>query len=97
LEDVLHPESVKTWRKEVRAWEANRSLPSPFAPKVAGMELVRRLSKKLTSNKGPTQASVRKLLAEAEEQEVFAGAELLHGDISPSALIALGIDLEEQQ
>jgi hypothetical protein len=44
-----------------------------------------------------TQASVRRQLAEAEDQEVAAGAVLLHGEVSPFSLIAQSIDLEEQQ
>jgi hypothetical protein len=37
LEDVLRPNIVAWWRKEVQAWEANWSLPSPFAPKLCGL------------------------------------------------------------
>ena len=46
---------------------------------------------------GLTQTSVRRRLAEAEDQEVAAGAVLLHGEVSPFSLVAQGLDLEDQQ
>ncbi|KIK42783.1 hypothetical protein CY34DRAFT_58396, partial [Suillus luteus UH-Slu-Lm8-n1] len=45
-----------------------------------------------------TQASARLRLAEMEAQELARGIDLsLHPDISPSVLIASGLDLEEEQ
>jgi hypothetical protein len=45
-----------------------------------------------------TQAAVRLELTELEAQELQAGINVsLHTDVSPSGLITLGIDLEDQQ
>lgn len=45
-----------------------------------------------------TQAAVRRQLAEKEAVDLQAGVDVsLHADISPSLLIASGIDLQDQQ
>jgi hypothetical protein len=46
----------------------------------------------------PTQASIRRKLAEAEAQDLEAGRNfVLDENVSPSTLISLGIDLEMAQ
>jgi hypothetical protein len=45
-----------------------------------------------------TQAAIRRQLAEKEAADLQAGVGVsLHADISPSVLIASGIDLQDQQ
>ena len=49
-------------------------------------------------NAAPTQASVRRKLAEAEANDLAAGKDFsLDANISPAILIALGMDLEAEQ
>ncbi|KAJ7609634.1 hypothetical protein FB45DRAFT_982382 [Roridomyces roridus] len=49
-----------------------------------------------STSKGLTEAEVRKKLEEEEEKEEQAGQPRIH-DVSPSAFLTLGLDLEDQQ
>ena len=47
---------------------------------------------------GPTQAAVRRQLAEEEAKDLAAGKDFTLDDkVSPSVLIAAGLDLEAEQ
>ena len=47
---------------------------------------------------GPTQASVRRKLADDERHELEAGRDIsLDNEVTPSVLISAGIDLEIEQ
>ncbi|KAG2028236.1 hypothetical protein BDR03DRAFT_1020076, partial [Suillus americanus] len=82
LEKTIQPALIAEWKAEVEAWEEDNSCPNPFESRFSPV----------------TQAAVRLELAELEAQELQAGINVsLHTDISPSDLITLGIDLEDQQ
>lgn len=65
------------------AWELNpTNNPNPYEVTV----------------KTPTQATVRRQLAEEEEKALALGVDIsLSDEVSPSSLIAMGIDLEGEQ
>ncbi|KAH7919139.1 hypothetical protein BV22DRAFT_1134058 [Leucogyrophana mollusca] len=82
LEAALPEQDVKAWRIEVEAWENDQSQPNPYETKVETI----------------TQAAVRLQLAKDEAQELQEGRNpSVHVDVSPSVLIANGLDLEDQQ
>ncbi|KAF9231029.1 hypothetical protein BU15DRAFT_90993 [Melanogaster broomeanus] len=71
----------REWRVAVERWEADHSNPNPFEAKGSII----------------TQASVRFELARAEAADLQRGQDVsLHPDLSPSSLIAVGLDLERQ-
>ncbi|KAG1857820.1 hypothetical protein F4604DRAFT_1882980 [Suillus subluteus] len=73
---------LSVWKSEIEAWEEDSTQPNPFESRVISM----------------TQAAVRRQLAEKEAVDLQAGVDVsLHADISPSLLIASGIDLQDQQ
>ncbi|RXW11828.1 hypothetical protein EST38_g14025, partial [Candolleomyces aberdarensis] len=79
LEDVLDEGMLVSWKKEVEAWESDPANPNPFEIKVDK----------------PTQATVRRQLAEAERDMLDQGCDFsLDDQTSPSALIAMGLDIE---
>ncbi|OAX32391.1 hypothetical protein K503DRAFT_702091, partial [Rhizopogon vinicolor AM-OR11-026] len=82
FEEAIPAESLTTWRVMVEDWEADHSKANPF---------------NLTS--APvTQASVRLQLSQAEAEQLKHGLDVsLHSEVSPSVLIAMGLDLEAQQ
>jgi hypothetical protein len=64
------------------AWELDPTNPNPYEVAV----------------KTPTQAAVRRELAEEEERALAAGVDVsLSDNVSPCSLIATGIDLEGEQ
>ncbi|KAF6758442.1 hypothetical protein DFP72DRAFT_1064583 [Ephemerocybe angulata] len=83
LEAMLDPEKVKDWTEKMVAWEKDPVLnANPFEITVST----------------PTQAAVRKALADEEAAALAAGKDVsLSPDISPSVLISRGIDLEADQ
>ncbi|KAG1888123.1 hypothetical protein F4604DRAFT_1877330 [Suillus subluteus] len=83
FEASLAADELVEWRKDIKAWEADRSQPNPFEGR-AMMTM--------------TQAAVRLALSMAEAAEIERGNNMsLHDDISPSVLISLGLELEDQQ
>ena len=82
LESSLKPEQVAPWKVAVEAWEADPSKPNPYE----------------ITTKTPTQALVRKQLAEEEAKALEEGKDFsVTDEVSPSNLIAWGIDLESEQ
>ncbi|KAG6876851.1 hypothetical protein C0992_011551 [Termitomyces sp. T32_za158] len=70
------------WTHDIQAWECDRTKPNPFAAKLP----------KITEN------AIRLELAQEEEaslHETFT--EHIHDDVSPSRLIAQGLELEDHQ
>ncbi|KAG1885233.1 hypothetical protein F4604DRAFT_1918904 [Suillus subluteus] len=83
FEASLAADELSEWRKEIKAWEADRSQPNPFEGRA------------MTTM---TQAAVRLALSMAEAAEIEHGNNMsLHDDISPSVLISSGLELEDQQ
>ncbi|KAG0692187.1 hypothetical protein DFH29DRAFT_985899 [Suillus ampliporus] len=83
FEASLAADELAEWRKDVEAWEADRSQPNPFEGR-AMMTM--------------TQAAVRLALSMAEAAEIERGNNMsLHDDISPSVSISSGLELEDQQ
>ncbi|TFK60138.1 hypothetical protein BDN72DRAFT_872951 [Pluteus cervinus] len=76
------PEQVDRWEREVIAWEHDSSCTNPFESRVKRM----------------TQEAVRRELAEEDRRDQQKGvAYNLHSTYSGSELIAVGLELEEQQ
>lgn len=81
-------------------WEADRSKANPFETIALGMYFTFLKSVTLfdTCIAGITQASVRLELSQLEGQQLSDGVDSsLHPEVSPSVLIASGIDLEALQ
>ena len=82
LEEVIDERMLAQWKQELEEWERDSSKPNPFEIKV---------------NK-PTQATIRRQLAEEERLMLNQGQDFsLDDQMSPSALIFMGIDIEANQ
>ncbi|KAG1789918.1 hypothetical protein EV424DRAFT_1549952 [Suillus variegatus] len=82
---VISIEHRATWLSEMVIWEQNpndTTVPNPLEMKAIAI----------------TQAGARLRLAELEANELERGIDVsLHPEVSPSVLIASGLDLEEEQ
>ncbi|KAF9048976.1 hypothetical protein BJ165DRAFT_1464001 [Panaeolus papilionaceus] len=80
---TIDPKLISGWLVEVLKWEDDPvNAPNPY-------EII---------EDGPSQASVRRQLAEAEALDLAAGIKKsLDEEVSPSVLISRGIDLEAEQ
>ncbi|RDB30549.1 hypothetical protein Hypma_007025 [Hypsizygus marmoreus] len=82
LDESLPPATILNWTTEVEAWENDPSQPNPYEVRVAL----------------PTQAAVRRSLAEEEASDLAAGRDFaLDVNVTPCVLIATGLDLEAEQ
>ncbi|KAG0691527.1 hypothetical protein DFH29DRAFT_1010861 [Suillus ampliporus] len=85
FDTAITPDHHSAWLAEMEVWEDNpnnMTIPNPLKAKATSI----------------TQASARLKLAELEAKELQRGIDTsLHPEISPSVLIAAGIDLEEEQ
>ncbi|KAG1877639.1 hypothetical protein DFJ58DRAFT_712348 [Suillus subalutaceus] len=82
FEEAIPSSSLSSWWKMVEEWEDDRSRPNPFEVQASAV----------------TQASVRLELSQLEAHQLRQGIDdSLHPDISPSVLIAVGIDIEALQ
>ncbi|KAJ2914486.1 hypothetical protein MD484_g5955, partial [Candolleomyces efflorescens] len=82
LEATLQKSDIDSWIVAVRTWEKDPTQPNPYELRV----------------KTPTQAAVRRQLAEEETQALADGTDFTAFDeISPSELISYGIDIEIEQ
>ncbi|KAF8151299.1 hypothetical protein B0H34DRAFT_709445 [Crassisporium funariophilum] len=82
----LPPETILEWTKEVEAWEKD---PQPDSKKPTPYDVKVQL---------PTQAAVRLQMAESEASDLASGKDIaLDVNITPSVLIATGLDLEAEQ
>ncbi|KAG1725918.1 hypothetical protein EDB19DRAFT_1897703 [Suillus lakei] len=85
FDSVITSENHVAWKAEMEVWEENpndTTVTNPLQPK--GIVIM--------------QASAHLSLAQLEAEELERGIDLsLHPDVSPSVLIASGIDLEEEQ
>ncbi|KAG6836222.1 hypothetical protein H0H93_010103 [Arthromyces matolae] len=78
----LPGDQLAVWSAEIEAWEKDSTLPNPLTPTV----------------ETPTVASVRHQLAQEEGQGAgIDGESSLDQSISPSVLIACGLELEKEQ
>ncbi|KAF7799450.1 hypothetical protein EIP86_010685 [Pleurotus ostreatoroseus] len=73
--------TMKKWEKSVLDWEKDLSQPDPY----------------INEDDGPSESSVRRKLAEEEEERVRTGKKIALHDVSPSAFLTIGLELEEQQ
>ncbi|KAF8166405.1 hypothetical protein BJ912DRAFT_1025886 [Pholiota molesta] len=81
LESTLSQDDIDEWLLAVEAWESDSSKPNPFETTVSG----------------PTQAAVRRQLAEDERRLLEQGRDFSLDDrVTPSVLISMGIDLENE-
>jgi hypothetical protein len=82
LEATIDPAQFQSWTDAMLAWELNPTNPNPYEVAV----------------RTPTQAAVRRQLAEEEERALAMGADVsLSDEVSPCSLITRGIDLEGEQ
>ncbi|KAJ3537499.1 hypothetical protein NMY22_g5569 [Coprinellus aureogranulatus] len=82
LEGTLEPGEVAEWKEALEAWDEDPSKPNPFEFKV----------------QFPTQAAVRRELSEEESKAMEDGEDFsLSDEVSPSGLIAWGLDIEAEQ
>ncbi|KAG1888680.1 hypothetical protein F4604DRAFT_1877221 [Suillus subluteus] len=85
FDTAITPQHRSAWLAEMKTWEENTndtSMPNPLEAKAMAI----------------MQAGVRLKLAELEAEELRRGIDSsLHPEISPSMLIASGMDLEEEQ
>ncbi|KAJ2913845.1 hypothetical protein MD484_g6552, partial [Candolleomyces efflorescens] len=82
LESTLQRSDIDAWIVAVRTWEKDPTQPNPYELRV----------------KTPTQAAVRRQLAEEEASALAAGTDFTAiDDISPSDIISYGLDLEAEQ
>ncbi|KAG6821917.1 hypothetical protein H0H92_016136 [Tricholoma furcatifolium] len=82
LTSSLPQDLIQIWTAEVEAWERDPSQPNPLVSQV----------------KTPSQASVRRQLAEDEARTAGTATELcLDERVSPSVLLSCGLDLEAEQ
>ncbi|KAG1729494.1 uncharacterized protein EDB91DRAFT_1239214 [Suillus paluster] len=85
LDAAITEEHHIAWKAEVERWEENPNDPSvsnPFEAKSVAI----------------TQAGAHLKLVQLEAKELEQGADVsLHPEVSPSILIGLGLDLEEEQ
>jgi hypothetical protein len=83
------------------AWEADSSLPNPFDSKVSGTSLTYHPPVCINIVLAPTQNDVRLELAREEAANAQAASAdtflPVHGSVSPSVWVTIGLDLEEQQ
>jgi hypothetical protein len=89
------------WKLEVRAWEADNGLPNPFDTRVSRASVTHPPRTSINFLSAPTQNDVRLELAREEAANAqAAGADSflpVHGSVSPSVWVTIGLDLEEQQ
>jgi hypothetical protein len=88
---------VIEWRQEVQAWEADRTLPNPYAPRSVGESWSSFAPANSEASAAITLNDVRAHLSQEEEAMQTDSASFLHGEVSPSGLVTSGMDLELQQ
>ncbi|KAF6760814.1 hypothetical protein DFP72DRAFT_988118 [Ephemerocybe angulata] len=82
LEETLDSADVERWKLTMANWEKDPKNPSPFEMIV----------------ETPTQKVVRRVMADDETEALKTGMDFsLSSEISPSALISRGLDLEAEQ
>ncbi|KAJ7581288.1 hypothetical protein C8J56DRAFT_793853 [Mycena floridula] len=75
------PETLHQWKKEVKVYEEDNTTPNPYAPRA----------------RPPTMEAVQLTLLEEEAESLQNDLGLVCSDISPSSMIKMGLDFEEQQ
>ncbi|KAF7321068.1 CxC2 domain-containing protein [Mycena chlorophos] len=81
VSDGVHPETIKTWKKALRCWEADHSQPNPLI---------------LATTNCPTEAEIRLQLQREEREQVENGSAAVAGSSMTSFLVA-GIQIEDLQ
>lgn len=102
LETVLPAAEMETWKEEVESWEKDPyAHENPFAPRVNRMSFntnYHRTATLINSTSAPTQADIRLALATEESLSLDTADEnTIRSEISPSAMITMGLELEELQ
>lgn len=100
IQKTIPPALASKWTREVEAWESDPTKPNPFDGTVASTRCgsLKHAWLAHVSSPAPTQAAVRRQLAEIEARELAAGRDFaLDESVSPSVLISSGIDLEAEQ
>lgn len=91
----LQPSHVEEWNAIILAYEADQSLPDPYHWKPTGMCLQLPIYAPANRVQGMSEADIRLQLA-VEEDETSDAVATLH-EVTPAAMLASLLDLEEQQ
>jgi hypothetical protein len=101
FEAMIDPGTLRVWREDVEAWEIDQSgyekkhKKSPYHPRVKReCGIVRFLSSCRTA---PSQNAVHLALAQEEELTFSKRIGTVKSDVTPTAMIAMGLELEELQ
>jgi hypothetical protein len=95
---ALNHEEVEGWTQKVEDWERGASNENPYEICTTGSLQLSPSFELTNALSAPTQASVRKFLAEEEAALVRRDASFIIRDgESPSIMVNAGIDLEDQQ
>jgi hypothetical protein len=101
LSSVLDPQQVSAWLAEIKAWERDpSSCANPFRPRLSTSvfySLIRRVTPFNELFPDLSQADVRLRLAQQDALELQTDGMSVPGNISPSAMIHMGLELEELQ
>jgi hypothetical protein len=99
LNSTLLPTTVALWTEQVEAWEDDPTCPNPFEMTAQGTnESYNICHSSSYLSLGPTQAAVRRQLAEDEASTSATGKDFtLDEKVTPSVLIMTGIDIEAEQ
>ncbi|KAF7795849.1 hypothetical protein EIP86_007016 [Pleurotus ostreatoroseus] len=81
LTESIDKKTIAEWEDTVKAWERDVNREDPY----------------ISTEDGPTEASVKRKLAADEAEAVRAGKKVALHDVSPSAFLSIGLELEEQQ
>ena len=97
----LQPSHVAEWDKLITDYENDPSLPDPYFWKPSGTLLCLSVTAapaelSFTLSAGLSEAEIRVQLAQEDEEEVKNGNITLH-EVTPAAMLAMLLDLEEQQ
>ncbi|KAG6810168.1 hypothetical protein H0H92_013032 [Tricholoma furcatifolium] len=93
LTATLPAATVSQWIIEVEAWEQTQN--HPLSSAATSSSIVNPYERKIQL---PTQAAVRRKLAENEANAIASGKDVaLDVNVTPSVLISMGLDLEAEQ
>ena len=97
LTATLDNGQIAEWLKDIEMWEKDPSSLNPYRPRTKGIVLFdfffKRLDLILISDL--TQADIRLELARQDAHDIRKSNMEVKSDLGPSAMISLGLELEE--
>ena len=92
---------MREWRKQFEDWEADNTLEDPYQVVDLGeflsYHLARRIPHALSRALGPTQAQVRREMAEEDSRASAVTGYVAQHDVTLSGFVTMGLDIEEEQ